>query len=644
MNNYSFNDWEIQQQVLDFMIHNGIIPYDQNMPIFSDGSIHRFRTQDDHQGDTSGSYCIFSEHWPAGWVQDWRNGPAINWSFQRDKLNDEALSFFDDKRYKEARKKSKIRQDELLHQRQQKQTEASELARIQFEQARPAPDDHKYLQNKNVPVLGLHIMDDALVVPLRDVNNRFMSLQWIYPNGGKKYFPDAPKKAAFYSIALDCITQNQPILIAEGYATMATIYELTGYPCVAAMDCHNLMPVAESLKAKYPNNKIIFMADNDFKTNGNPGITHAQNACDKLHLHGVIPPEFKPDDNGSDWNDYARIYGEDNTKAILQKKIRYYCLPKHRQELADRVEVINAEVLRKTIFPPVKWAVEGFLPSGCTILAGSPKIGKSILALHLALGVAVGGTVLGKIQVEKGEVLYLALEDNKRRLQERINGSDLTDENGNVPTLECLTLATQVPRQHEGGLDFIEWWLEEHPDARLIIIDTLQKFRKLLSGKGSMYAEDYECISQIKAIADKWDVPVLIIHHLKKAKEDSDWLNEFSGSQGISGSADTLFALKRQRTDNHAVLHRTGRDVEEKDFSMRIDRFGWVLEGDAELFTMPEWKRQILDYLKEHGTISPAKLAEVYNMNINTAQQNLRRLVRDDILTKSGYGTYELKK
>ena len=644
MNNYSFNDWEIQQQVLDFMIHNGIIPYDQNMPIFSDGSIHRFRTQDDHQGDTSGSYCIFSEHWPAGWVQDWRNGPAINWSFQRDKLNDEALSFFDDKRYKEARKKSKIRQDELLHQRQQKQTEASELARIQFEQARPAPDDHKYLQNKNVPVLGLHIMDDALVVPLRDVNNRFMSLQWIYPNGGKKYFPDAPKKAAFYSIALDCITQNQPILIAEGYATMATIYELTGYPCVAAMDCHNLMPVAESLKAKYPNNKIIFMADNDFKTNGNPGITHAQNACDKLHLHGVIPPEFKPDDNGSDWNDYARIYGEDNTKAILQKKIRYYCLPKHRQELADRVEVINAEVLRKTIFPPVKWAVEGFLPSGCTILAGSPKIGKSILALHLALGVAVGGTVLGKIQVEKGEVLYLALEDNKRRLQERINGSDLTDENGNVPTLECLTLATQVPRQHEGGLDFIEWWLEEHPDARLIIIDTLQKFRKLLSGKGSMYAEDYECISQIKAIADKWDVPVLIIHHLKKAKEESDWLNEFSGSQGIAGSADTLFSLKRQRTDNHAVLHRTGRDVEEKDFSMRIDRFGWVLEGDAELFTMPEWKRQILDYLKEHGTISPAKLAEVYNMNINTAQQNLRRLVRDDILTKSGYGTYELKK
>lgn len=644
MNKYSFNDWEIQQQVLAFMLQNGIVPYDPNINIIIDGCIHRFRVQGDSQSDTSGAYCIFADSWPAGWIEDWHNGNAVKWSFPRDKLNDEAKSFFDDKKYKEALKKSRERQDELMRQREQKQIEASELARIQYEHASPAPGDHPYLQNKNVPVLGLHSMNDALVVPMSNADGRFLTLQWICPDGSKKFFPNAPKKGAFYSVALDCITPNQPILIAEGYATMATLYELTGYPCVAAMDCGNLLPVAESLKAKYPDNKIIFMADNDFKTNGNPGITHAQNACDKLHLHGVIPPEFKPDDNGSDWNDYARIYGEDNTKTILMKKIKYYCLPKHRQELADRVEVINAEDLRKTIFPPVKWAVEGFLPSGCTILAGSPKIGKSILALHLALGVAVGGTVLGKIHVRKGEVLYLALEDNRRRLQERINGSDLTDANGNEATLECLTLATQVPRQHEGGIDFIEWWLEEHPDARLIIIDTLQKFRKLLSGKGSMYAEDYECISQIKSIADKWDVPVLIIHHLKKAKEDSDWLNEFSGSQGIAGSADTLFSLKRPRTDSHAVLHRTGRDVEEKDFSMRIDRFGWVLEGDAELFTMPEWKRQILDYLKEHETISPMSLARAVNLPIKTAQTNILRFAGEGILKKVGHGTYTLNK
>lgn len=623
------------------MIQNGIVPYDQNLQIIPDGQIHRFRLQYERAGNQGGAYCIFADYWPAGWIEDWHNGNAVKWSFPRDKLNDEAQSFFDDKRYKEARRKSKIHHEQLIQEHEKKQAEASELARVHFENARPAPENHPYLQKKNVPVLGLRIIDDALIVPLRNAEGKFMSFQRIYPDSTKRFFFDAPKKGAFYSVALDCITPNQPILVAEGYATMATIYELTGYPCVAAIDCGNLLPVAESLKAKYPDNKIIFMADNDFKTNGNPGITHAQNACDKLHLHGVIPPEFKPDDNGSDWNDYARIYGEDNTKRILHDKIRYALLSPERKKLLEHVEVINAEDLRNKVFAPVKWAVDGFLPSGCTILAGSPKVGKSILALHIALGVAVGGCVLGKINVQKGNVLYLALEDNQRRLQERINNSDLLDDE---TTLECLTLTTLVPRQHEGGIEYLEWWLEENPNARLIIIDTLQKFRKLLSGKGSMYAEDYECISQIKAIADKWDVPVLIIHHLKKAKEDSDWLNEFSGSQGIAGSADTLFSLKRQRTDNHAVLHRTGRDVEEKDFSMRIDRFGWVLEGDAARFTMPEWKRQILDYLKEHETISPMSLAQAVNIAVNTAQQNLRRLAHEETIKKIGHGTYTLNK
>ena len=641
MDNFYFNDFDIQQQVLDFMLQNGIVPYDSNLYIHIDGKIHRFRVLDEGQNDKSGAYCIFSEHWPAGWVQDWHHHHAVKWAFQRDKLNDEGKAFFNDARYNEAREESRKLQDELMRLHEQEQTEASELARVQFEQAIPAPQNHPYLLKKNVPVLGLHIMNDALVVPMRNSDGRFVTLQWIYPDGGKKFFPGAPKKGAFYSVALDCVKPQMPILIAEGFATMATIYELTGYPCVAAMDCGNLYPVAQAIKDKYPDCKIIFMADNDSRTNGNPGITHAQEACDKLHLHGVIAPKFNPDDDGSDWNDFTRIYGEDKAKLILQKKIRYCCLSKSRQELSLRVEEINAQVLRKTVFPPVKWAVEGFLPSGCTILAGSPKVGKSILALHLAVGVAIGGIVLSKIQVEKGEVLYLALEDNLRRLQERINGSDLIDDN---TELDNHTLVTQVPRQHEGGIDYLEWWIEEHPNARLIIIDTLQKFRKLLSGKGSMYAEDYECISQIKSIADKFDIPILIIHHLKKAKENDDWLNEFSGSQGIAGSADTLFALKRQRTDNHAVLHRTGRDVEEKDFSMRIDRFGWCLEGDAELFTMPEWKRQILDYLKAHETISPMLLAQAVNLAINTAQQNLRRLANEGVLKKVGHGIYTLKK
>ena len=312
-------------------------------------------------------------------------------------------------------------------------------------------------------------------------------------------------------------------------------------------------------------------------------------------------------------------------------------VPERLKKVFVHVEQINANDLRHKDFSPLKWAVEGFLPSGLSILAGGPKVGKSILSLHLSLAVAIGGCALGKINVEQGDVLYLALEDTQRRLQERILGSDIPEDED----LSRLTLATRVPRQHEGGLAYIRWWLEGHDSARLVIIDTLQKFRKQLSGKGNIYAEDYDTVSEIKKLADEYDVPILVIHHLKKAMAE-DWLNEISGSQGIAGAADTLFALKRTRTENEGVLHRTGRDVEEKDFDMTLDGFRWILVGDQGLFTLPKWKRDIAQYLKEHETVTPAELGEALKISEKTAQTNLRRFYKDGGLERISRGTYRL--
>ena len=156
-----------------------------------------------------------------------------------------------------------------------------------------------------------------------------------------------------------------------------------------------------------------------------------------------------------------------------------------------------------------------------------------------------------------------------------------------------------------------------------------------------MYSEDYEAISAIKKIADSYHVPILILHHLKKGME-GDWLSEISGSQGIAGAADTIFSLKRERNSTLATLHRTGRDVEEKDFIMKLDGFGWTLQDDAEAFTMPEWKRQILDFLKDNLSVTPLQLSEAYGLNINTARQNLSRLMKEGMIRKTGFGTYGL--
>ena len=156
-----------------------------------------------------------------------------------------------------------------------------------------------------------------------------------------------------------------------------------------------------------------------------------------------------------------------------------------------------------------------------------------------------------------------------------------------------------------------------------------------------MYSEDYEVISEFKKIADQFDVAFLILHHLKKGME-GDWLSEISGSQGISGAADTIFSLKRERNSNMGTLHRTGRDVEEKDFIVKLDGYGWTLQGEAEEFTTPEWKRQILDFLKDNPTISPMQLAEKYNISHDAAKKNLQRLLKEGGIKKTGWGVYEL--
>ena len=608
-----------------------------------DGQIHRFRIDGDSRHERSGAYCVWTDGWPAGWVRNWRTGEHTTWHFSREALGEEARSSLSEEQYNELLRKARELQAQSLEALKQKQLKASDWARAQFSALLPAPENFSYFVRKNVPCFGLRFKPDTrqLAVPLRNIEGNIQSIQWIDENGKKKFFEGAPTVAAFWSIALDTIKPAEidgVILVGEGYATMATVYELTGLPCVAAMTCHNLLNVGKALHAHFQNVKIIFIADNDHNTDGNPGFKHATDADRAICNAGIVLPPFSNEDNGTDWNDYRAIHSEIDTKRELWRQINFSLMPKNIQGIHQHVTIINAQTLRSTVFPPITWAVHGFLPAGLSILAGGPKIGKSILALQLSLGVAIGGCVLGKINVKKGSVLYLALEDTQRRIQERINGSELQGDNSDLSALDIIT---ELPRQHQGGLTYIQYWLDTHKDARLVTIDTLQMFRKQLSGKGSMYSEDYEVISSIKNVADAYNVPFLLLHHLKKGME-GDWLSEISGSQGIAGAADTIFSLKRERNSPLGTLHRTGRDVEEKDFILKLDGYGWVLQGEAEDFTTPDWKRQILDFLKDNPTVTPLQLAVKYTIDPNTAQKNLQRLMKEGLVQKIERGTYTL--
>lgn len=651
---YNFKEDEIRRQVLDLMHQNSIAPYG-DIDIQLDGKVHRFRTADDKPSEKSGGYFVDITEWPFGFVQDWRlNQQHIDFSFKRERLDEEGKKFFDDKKYNEAIQRSLQRQKDL-REKQEAEKEKSRITAIdRYKQLPNASNDFPYLKKKEIILPEIDEIDysgikydkkdNKICIPLKDINGDYRSFQWIDENGSKKFQFNTSPSGAFYNLDLSTLEydleKKTPILIGEGFATMLTVYNLLGrkYPIVAAMDCGNLFNVAQAIKEKYKGWNIFIMADNDhLRANGNIGLIKANEANEKLNLNGVIIPHFTRKETGTDWNDFCTIHGKDTAREKILKEITLCLMPEEKRKVMQQIRDINAQILLNKDFPPLKWAVKDFIPSGLTLLAGGPKVGKSILSLHISLAIAIGGSVFGKIDVEKGSVLYLALEDTEQRLQERIKQMGMGNEN-----LSKLTLRTITPRQNLGGLNAIRWWLEEHEDARLVIVDTLEKFRKQADGKTSIYSQDYEVMAEMKSLADEFDVAFSVVHHLRKAAA-SDWIGELSGTQGIAGAADTIMSLKRDRNSFAGILNITGRDVEEKTYDVELDKFSWHLIGEhQEDFKnpIPKWKQQIFDYLIEHKTITPAELSNEYGITPSTAKSNLHRLTEEGEIKKIGYGQY----
>jgi hypothetical protein len=288
-------------------------------------------------------------------------------------------------------------------------------------------------------------------------------------------------------------------------------------------------------------------------------------------------------------------------------------------------ETVTAIDLMAAELPPVRWVVPGVLPEGVTLLAGKPKLGKSWLALGLCVAVAAGGVALGTRQVERGEVLYLALEDNRRRLQKRLRKML----RGSAP--DGLEMATAWPKLDEGGVEALGAWLQEHPNARLIAVDTLAKIRPRTRGQ-NVYQEDYSALEELLPLAGEYGVAIVVVHHTRKMAA-ADPLDEISGSTGLTGGVDGVLVLKRDRGKADAVLHVDGRDIEEPaGYALKWDAetAGWAIAGDAEEYRMSEERRAILGVLTEAAEfLSPGEVADVLDKPRNTIKQRLWRMAQD---------------
>lgn len=226
-----------------------------------------------------------------------------------------------------------------------------------------------------------------------------------------------------------------------------------------------------------------------------------------------------------------------------------------RAQDPDFLNTVSYNELMEETLPSRRAVIEGLLGTGVYLLAGSPKIGKSFLVAQIAYRVSTGTNLWG-YRVHGGTVLYLALEDDKKRLQERmarmfgVEGSD---------NLHFATHAGQVGQNLDKQL---KNFLAEHPDTVLVIVDTLQKVREMTTEYS--YASDYDVISSLKQLADSYNICILLVHHTRK-QPAGDSFEMISGTTGLLGGSDGALLMKKEnRTDLTATLELVSRDQPEQ--------------------------------------------------------------------------------
>lgn len=248
----------------------------------------------------------------------------------------------------------------------------------------------------------------------------------------------------------------------------------------------------------------------------------------------------------------------------------------------DELQTVSMTELYDTVYPPKIPIVDGLIYAGTYLFVGAPKVGKSFFMAQLGYHVSMG-MELWNYPVRKGTVLYLALEDDYARLQKRLSRMF------GMESSENFYFATQSKNLNEGLEEQLNRFVKKHTDARLIIIDTLQKVREVGGDKFS-YASDYEIVTKLKAFCDAHGICLLVVHHTRKM-ESSDSFDMISGTNGLLGAADGAFVMqKEKRTDNKAVLEVAGRDQQDQRLLLDFDREQciWKLtKAETELWKEP---------------------------------------------------------
>jgi hypothetical protein len=306
---------------------------------------------------------------------------------------------------------------------------------------------------------------------------------------------------------------------------------------------------------------------------------------------------------------------------------------------------ISARELLAKQHAPLTFVVDEILAAGTTLFTGRSKDGKSLAAYDIGVAVASGGTALGRYRVSQGSVWYLALEDGERRAQQRVKmmqqrvGTQLSPE---AQERLSFTLWT-APRLGEGLEEAIVEWITTTPDAKLLIIDILEKIRPARKPYGNGYAEDYAPTATLTQLAQERNVAILIIHHANKAQHD-DFRDSASGCMSLIGGADNFWSLSRMPMSEEATLNVIGRDILPQELSLEFKDGFWTVLGLKHLVTMSKERKAIVDVMRAmpQQPLTPRMVAAAVGKKPATTTMLLRKMLADGVVIQPTEGRYVL--
>lgn len=310
----------------------------------------------------------------------------------------------------------------------------------------------------------------------------------------------------------------------------------------------------------------------------------------------------------------------------------------------------NGEWLDAQDFPPLRYAVPGLVPEGLSLMVGAPKIGKSRWTLDSCLAVSAGGYALGRIHTGSPRpVLYLALEDSDRRLQDRCR--QLLDGAPIPPRFEYLLRVASPGAVTPTIATWLTWHRGEQP---LCVVDTLGRAMPLASQGETVYQRDYRIMSDLKGLCDaELGASIVVNHHDRKAAAD-DFVDFVSGTNGLAGGADTVLVLSRDRGEQAGLLRVTGRDVPEGAYALTLVPGSWWRLDGADLEEAAAAARTlhasaglgdkaagIIAYIGQHPEgVRADDVAAEFGIQSNAARAYLARLHESHRIERQHRGVY----